>query len=791
MFIDQLFDGTIHGGGATATTIRQEFQLDREETLGRFSRRTTLRLGALESLQRRILSDPSNQLDQHHHNEVIHPPPAPPAPLNIVHTSNHAPQHPPAYPPPPIPGSAPTRTPSPPPREGEHTSHGHSPKSSPSSSPQNLNDTGDPKKENGTQQTDSQDQTTEDLKKDYWALRAIFNEPGQPLFQEPVQNDDDTVHGSRETLRPAVNGRRPIDVEEDRPLSFQVGDDVLQTRPPISSMLHDASNDGSYSKEVERLQNELNIRFEGTRAASEIETDGELDLRLGSKSSFDRNNRAENTKSLGYPPKLEITTDQALLHSFDEKFVVLPEEDLRTRSETNLLTNGRQPSHLNGGSRTGSEHRHSLDLPIQGRDGADTFDLPIQSPDEPHPGQKLFTPESPVMKLKMKGSWGVINRTASVLEKQVVSIDEENEYSEDEIPTQSNPDHTWDRVLDIQGRLKPGSPGSDRKHHATQREVKKEDVILGRAPPKLSMNTPVPTKGRAPSDYSPHTRAPEPAPFHDPFHVIDDSTPNSPSKFPGSISLIKAHADVVAELPNDPPSPKKRRSMIGGFLERRESRRMASNGSNHGGSQYGGSQHSDYYDKPLPPTRELGSPSSMGMLSNSSRRKGSILAEIAPEPVMIEPTREDTLQQVKADLIQRMQQKNLEPTSPDPIPHPGSRFSRFDNAAEVVPDPFAQKAEYGEIVSTQTYKLSPKDSVFTNFISSDCRHVVFMSPQVFQVYAVPVPKEQGAKRAEATYRLGAAEGFKKNKAPWNYKGGAASTRYIATITSNRVITSFL
>ncbi|RPA86284.1 hypothetical protein BJ508DRAFT_302185 [Ascobolus immersus RN42] len=800
MFIDQLFDGSIHDGGSAAIRIREQFQLDREETLQRFQKRTTLRTGALESLRRRILSVPPNQLEHQQSIDEMNPlppPPPAPAPLNVVHLPPHAsnhtthpPSHPPAYPPPP----APARTPSPPPSMREHTSHGHTPGTSPSSSPQNLNGTERYRQVNGSRQP-SQKATHESLRKDYEALKAIFNEPGQPLFQEPEHNDDDLNAGEDDesTLRPGqANG---FHWEEERPYSYQPGDDNLQTRnqqtrTPIASIVHGTNDTSDFNNyEYLALQKELDLNSHsltnGHVSRPSTDTDADIDPRLSAKPSFDREQRAENTRSLGYLPKLDIANGQPLIDSFDEKFVVLPDDDPRTRSETNL-SRSREPVQSNGGSRRASEQRHSLDLPIQGRDGGDGLDLPIQTPDEAHPGVPIFPP-APQTGLRMQPSWGSITRSASVLEKQVVSIDEEDEYSEDDHPPKPKPSHTWDYVLEAQGRTKPGSSGSDRKHQQVpSRDIKKEDRLLGRVLPNGGI-PPVITnlqssKVRTPSEYSPHTRAPETLEFNNPhpFGTLDnDSTPNSPSKFPGSVSLSKAYnADVVAELPNEPPSPRKRQSIMGGWLERGLSRRTASNNSN----------HSDYHDKPLPqPGRDLGSPASMATLSSKSgtTRKGSILAADAPEPVSFSTGLEDNLQQMKEEIFKIKHNQQSSASSFDP--HPGRPVrDPLGQAAEVVNDPFAPKPEYDKIASTQTYRLSPKDSVFTNFISSDCRHVVFMSPQVFQVFAVPVPKESGAKRAEATYRLGAAEGLKKNKAPWNYKGGAASTRYIATITATRV-----
>lgn len=92
---------------------------------------------------------------------------------------------------------------------------------------------------------------------------------------------------------------------------------------------------------------------------------------------------------------------------------------------------------------------------------------------------------------------------------------------------------------------------------------------------------------------------------------------------------------------------------------------------------------------------------------------------------------------------------------------------------------------YDSIVTENVYKLTPKSN-FLSFLTLDCRHVIYMSSDGFQVFTVPTPHDPIPVKARYTYRLGEAEGLKKGKVPWEYKSGAASRRYITTITRERV-----
>ena len=98
------------------------------------------------------------------------------------------------------------------------------------------------------------------------------------------------------------------------------------------------------------------------------------------------------------------------------------------------------------------------------------------------------------------------------------------------------------------------------------------------------------------------------------------------------------------------------------------------------------------------------------------------------------------------------------------------------------------KPEYGSIATEQIYKLTPKEN-FMPFLTLDCRHVVYMSGDGFQVFLLPTLVDGVPTKPRHTYRLGEAEGLKKGGVPWEYKSGAASRRYIATITKEMVLLS--
>ncbi|KAF8460629.1 hypothetical protein BDZ91DRAFT_738835 [Kalaharituber pfeilii] len=98
---------------------------------------------------------------------------------------------------------------------------------------------------------------------------------------------------------------------------------------------------------------------------------------------------------------------------------------------------------------------------------------------------------------------------------------------------------------------------------------------------------------------------------------------------------------------------------------------------------------------------------------------------------------------------------------------------------------FSSKPDYDSIASEHVYKITVKENALP-FLSLDCRHVIYMSTNGFEVFMVPTPCDMVPVKPRYSYRLGEFEGWKKGKVPWEYRAGAASRRYIATITKERV-----
>jgi hypothetical protein len=98
----------------------------------------------------------------------------------------------------------------------------------------------------------------------------------------------------------------------------------------------------------------------------------------------------------------------------------------------------------------------------------------------------------------------------------------------------------------------------------------------------------------------------------------------------------------------------------------------------------------------------------------------------------------------------------------------------------------------GEVVDYETtpietlYKFHTKDSCFATYLSPDAKHAIYLSPHSFQVFAIPLPGETPQLRPKFHYRYGDWEGLKRSRTNLQYKSAAASDRYVATITNERV-----
>lgn len=188
--------------------------------------------------------------------------------------------------------------------------------------------------------------------------------------------------------------------------------------------------------------------------------------------------------------------------------------------------------------------------------------------------------------------------------------------------------------------------------------------------------------------------------------------------------------------------------------------------------------HALQLNKPLPPLN-----------------KKSILADQAPEPVIpdappiiIEPIRSHSSMEMrseKKDYIRMRSNSALGHNRSNSYEPMMSVFS----GVETVPIRANTSIEYESQPDEEVFKVQAKDSCFSVFTSSDAKYAVYLSPHAFQVFEIPRPGESCSSKPKFSYRLGEAEGLRKGKVPWAYKNGAASEKYVVTITKDRV--SFL
>src|SRR5690606_1073610 len=134
-----------------------------------------------------------------------------------------------------------------------------------------------------------------------------------------------------------------------RPLSFQPGDDDLQTRTAsITGVLNgmNRNDDPEFNYQRMLLEKELGGGYSTHISRPSTDTDASLDIGIARNGTHTKNMGVKETKSLGYLPPLDFTNSQSLLH--DEKYVVLPEEEVKSRSETNPVNS----RNLTGSRRT-------------------------------------------------------------------------------------------------------------------------------------------------------------------------------------------------------------------------------------------------------------------------------------------------------------------------------------------------------------------------------------------------------------------------------------------------------
>jgi hypothetical protein len=168
-------------------------------------------------------------------------------------------------------------------------------------------------------------------------------------------------------------------------------------------------------------------------------------------------------------------------------------------------------------------------------------------------------------------------------------------------------------------------------------------------------------------------------------------------------------------------------------------------------------------------------------------------AEDAPEPVepnappvIVEPARSQSALEVRSEKLDFMRMR-----SNSALGHGRSisyePMMPIFSGVETVPIRAWDTIEYESQPYEEIFKVAPKDNCFTVFLSADAKYAVFMTPHGFQVFTIPRPGETCSTKPKFTYKLGEAEGLRKGKVTWgSYKGGAASEKYVVTITGKRV-----
>lgn len=172
--------------------------------------------------------------------------------------------------------------------------------------------------------------------------------------------------------------------------------------------------------------------------------------------------------------------------------------------------------------------------------------------------------------------------------------------------------------------------------------------------------------------------------------------------------------------------------------------------------------------------------------------KRSALADDAPEPVVldvppiiIEPIRSHSSMEMRSEKKDYMRMR-----SNSALGH--NRSNSYEpmmpvfSGVETVPVQANTAIEYESQPDEEVFKVQSKDSCFSVFISSDAKYAVYLSPHAFQVFGIPQRGESYSPKPKFSYRLGESEGLRKGKVPWAYKNGAASEKYVATITKDRV-----
>lgn len=167
-------------------------------------------------------------------------------------------------------------------------------------------------------------------------------------------------------------------------------------------------------------------------------------------------------------------------------------------------------------------------------------------------------------------------------------------------------------------------------------------------------------------------------------------------------------------------------------------------------------------------------------------------AEDAPEPVIqsvpptiIEPIRSHSSMEMRSEKTAFMRMRSNSALGHNRSNSYEPRMPSF-SGVETVPVRANTAIEYESQPDEDVFKVQPKDSCFSVFISSDAKYIIYLSPHSFRVFEIPRRGESYSPKPKFSYRLGESEGLRKGKVPWAYKNGAASDKYVVTVTKERV-----
>ncbi|KAL7272547.1 SPS-sensor component ptr3 [Rhizina undulata] len=178
--------------------------------------------------------------------------------------------------------------------------------------------------------------------------------------------------------------------------------------------------------------------------------------------------------------------------------------------------------------------------------------------------------------------------------------------------------------------------------------------------------------------------------------------------------------------------------------------------------------------------------------------KESMAEEDAPEPLtpnapaqlaVFEPMRSQSAMEMRNEKMDLLRMYNSSSSlgicNTD---HPALQPSFPPIVVEDIPSQTSSKVDYESQPIEETFKITPKDSSFNVFLSSDAKYAIYLAPHAFQVFVIPSPGESMSQKVRFHHRMGSMEGRRKIKftPSQSYKFGAASERYVVTGTKEQI-----